>query len=241
MNSSNMPDQLENREALCTRIQNLERMVSASADRYRRRSKISLFVGISLILICTFSLLSVTNMIRQLDAQAVTQIGRAHVEKQLPGEMENIKAYLKAQAPQFVSDLLRASLGMFPKLRAEVVQTMDERTRVVTEHYEREFVEKMQEVIQSTKKNIDQLDSGQSALQRFELLLTFIIEKFRIISMSYVQSLYPHYSMEMDRIKSFLVDLHHKDEGQLTERQKIQKELIQTLLRLMSYEELKTH
>ncbi len=240
MTSNESDHQVDHQEALGDRIQSLERMVTGWEFLNRKKQKIYLFSGIALILVCNLCLLSLTRNAFQLDAQTLTQIGRAEVERQLPVEMENLRLYLKEQAPQVISHLLRASLNMFPKLRFAIVQDVNEKTLNMTEDFEGYYVGTMKAVIEETKRNIDQLNSNKTDLEKFEMLVTHTIDEFRGVSSAMFRELYPHYASEMERIKSFLVDLQHKEDSQLGERERIQKELIQTLLRLMSYEELKT-
>ena len=51
--------------------------------------------------------------------------------------------------------------------------------------------------------------------------------------------MYPKYVVQIERIQSFLTDLNSHDDSKLTKRQRMQKGLVRTLLKLMVIEKQK--
>lgn len=66
--------------------------------------------GSVLTLLSCFGLGSITSLVSKLDAQAVTQIGRQHVERHLPTGTASLATYLTTEAPTVVRHTLRSLL-----------------------------------------------------------------------------------------------------------------------------------
>ncbi len=223
--------------AVAAKIQNLEKLVEGLDRQNNARRKNYVVYGIALVAVCIVCFSILTRTIFQFDAQAVAELGRQEVEKQLPSGFAGLKDYLKSQAPRIVSEMLRSAIQLIPQLRVVLIQDLEERTQTFREDFEKKLVESIQEAIRNSKANIDKVGKDKSDVEKLEMLVAHVSEEFQNLSLAALQELRPHYASEMNRVQSFLVDLHHKDDHELSGRERAQKELIRTLLVLMIREE----
>jgi hypothetical protein len=219
-------------EQLHARIQNLRHVIAHQVEKARRRRRTYLITGVCLVALSAVALGNLTRLTFALDAKALTEIGRAEVEKSLPGSREAAKALLEAEAPRLVSGVISSAIGVLPALRPMLVQEVSEKTRLSTEIFESQFVSEMQRVIQTTKSDIDQAYPEANEAERLDRLVSSVATKFNENVESSFHALYPEYSAEMERIRILLETLRTKSEKDLTPKEKLQKEIIQTVLRL---------
>ena len=107
---------------LQSRVMGIRSGVEAQTKACNRKQKIYMILGSIVIASSFFSLLSLTATASKLDAQALTQIARQQVERQLPEGRESVKAYLESEAPELVEQLVGSLLGMLPDLRGLVAK-----------------------------------------------------------------------------------------------------------------------
>ena len=78
-------------------------------DRYKRKRKqrITAILGTLLAVVSAFSLSGLTSMTQRLDAEAIAQISRQHIEDHLPGARLKMQDYLTQEAPRIARDTIR--------------------------------------------------------------------------------------------------------------------------------------
>jgi len=223
-------------DKLCLRVHELLQLVSLRVEKAKNKRKAYLLGGAVLAIACTISLSVLTNLFFKMDAQALTQIGRIEVEKQLEANRGSMRNLLESSAPQLTSQLLGALVGTLPHLRPLLTRELDSKIKAVTADFEEKLTNEMKSAIIASKANLDQEFKGLSDAQKIEKLVALTSAKFNANVESLLEGLYPKYSEEMTRIRDYMVMLREKSPSQLTERERTQKELIQTLLRLMARE-----
>lgn len=223
-------------EELQDRLGRLRIQLDEQEKRQTRRRKVFLICGFVLMGVCFFSLASLTSMASRLDAHALTQIARLELERHLPEGRENFAGYLKAEAPLVVRHTLLSMLGFLPEFRAMVVQDLDTRLTAVTAEGEALLIEEMRKSVQETRKRLDTTFPDLSDEEKLELLISQVADSFSMKMKTLLDSLYPEYVAEMQRVESFLSDLSTYDDSRLTRKERMHKELIQTLLKLMVLE-----
>ncbi len=236
--SSNQPDQYV---GVITRLETLREEIESSTGRNRRRQRAFLIAGVVLIALSMVGLGSLTSKTMQLDAHAVAQLGRQQLELHMPGEVDSLERYLASNAPTLVSSFFRSALRLVPQLRTSLVRDLDERSEKLTAVYEAKFEKLMLDVVQQSKATVDALGADRTDAEKLEMLVAHVGEEFRKASTVAFNELYPEYTREFDRVKEFLRGLQNKDVNELSKRERLQKELIETLLRLMIVEGVKTH
>ncbi len=219
-----------------SRIQELGEAFACRARRSERKFKLYIALGLALPIALSISLTMLTNMAFKLDAEALTQIGRHEVEKHLPIGRENMVALLKEKAPEITSQLIAGMVDSLPHLRPLVIRELDEKLRLVSTDFEDQLLGIMQTSIQSTKADLDQRFPGMSDAEKIDHLVTDTAAKFNARVEAVLEGLYPKYSAEMRRVEAYLTRLREKDPAQLTVRERSEKEIIETLLRLVALE-----
>jgi len=223
-------------DKLCLRVHELQQLVALRTEKAKNKRRAYLLGGVVLAIACTISLSVLTNLFFKVDAQALTQYGRIEMERQIAENRGSMKSLLETSAPQLTSQVMAALVGTLPHLRPLLTKELDSRIRGVTSEFEDKLTNQMKEAIAASKAKLDQELKGLSDAEKMEKLVEVTAAKFNSNVETLLQDLYPRYSQEMSRIHDYLVMLRDKDPSKLTEREKVQKELIQTLLRLMSRE-----
>ncbi len=219
-------------EPLQARVHNLRQVLSRQVEKTLKKRKTYLTVGICLVCLSIAALGNLTRLTFALDAQALTEIGRAELERNLPGGRESMKAFLEGEAPHIVSGLIAGFTEAIPSLRPFLLEQLTEKTRTITQSFEEQLAQEMKSFIRSSKEDIDQELPGATDVEKLEKLVAVVAAKFEENVSSSFEGLYPEYAAEMEQIRMFLENLRTKAESQLTPKEKIEKEIIQTLLRL---------
>lgn len=235
--SAPTPEELGN--AVCHLRTRVQRIVDAVGSRTRRadnRRNIHLAAAglITALVVVSFTML--TNMAFRLDAQALTQIGRLQMEQKLPESREALTRYLKERAPSLTSDLLWALVGALPELRPIVLRELESQLEVLAAEFEDTLAESAAVSVEAARENLEARYPGMSQAEKIDRLVADVTESFNRTMAGLYAELYPQYSREMHRVESYLSSLRDKDPAQLTSRERTEKELIQTLLRLVAIE-----
>ena len=235
------PDPSENAssasEQLRSRIQVLRDAVEAQEKAAARRRQIYLGVGAGLALICVVWFSILTNMAFKIDAHALTEYGRHEVEKQLPGGRENLKAQLEAAAPNLVAQLVRELTDAVPELRPLILESLDHKLGAITAEFEKQLLRQMETAIRENKAKIDQAFPGASEAEQIGRLMKLITERFNENVALALDGLYPQYVEQIDRVRIHLERLSGTPASQLTPKERTQKELIETVLRITMHEQ----
>ena len=216
-----------------------ERSAKATGSSDKKR-KLFLIVGVTLVLLCAVCLARLCSLARQLDANALAEIGRLQVEKHLPESRGSIEEHLKREAPKLVGELLSTCMDVLPTIRERFVEDLTKRLDTVTEKYEEEFGEQMVDAIRLTKENLDRAVPGASDTEKMERLIDHVCKDFERGFKDGLSSLYPNYVAEVERVNEGLKQLAKTDNAKLTERERTEKEIIETFLRLMLLEQKKS-
>lgn len=219
-------------EQIHARVQNLRHLVAHQVKKAKKRRRTYLVAGACLVLVSAAALGNLTRLTFALDAKTLTEIGRAHVESSLPTSREAIKTVLETEAPRLVSGVLASAVGTLPALRPLLVREVSEKTRLSTEIFEQQLLTEMQRAIQSTKADIDQAYPEATDTEKLDRLVSSVAAKFNENVQSSFEALYPEYAAEMERVHTLLETLRTKDEKALTPKERLQKEIIQTVLRM---------
>lgn len=234
--STTAPQPHKGDDSVAARIKNLVRTLEQSRDQQQRRKKRTIFLGAALLSICGISMGLLTKKVSQLDAQALTGMGREQLERELPKRLDLLESHLAGQAPQLCAQLLHSSLELIPRVREEIQNDVEARLAAVLATYEPKLEEVMVEAVTSSKLQLKEGVPGETDEERIVQLVTAVGEHFKSATRVAHSELYPQYSAELNRVKSFLVDLQAKDASQITHRESIQRDLIQTLLQLIARE-----
>jgi len=219
-------------DLLRSRMARLADSLTVLNDRADRRRKVILWLCIVLTALSSFALLSLTRAAFKLDAHALTQVARLEIEERLPEGRAGFGAFLRAQAPNVIEESIRSLLAFLPDVRAMLVRDYQEKLRALGQEGERTLCDEMERSIDRTKKEIDQEFPGLSDAEKLDRLVTQVTVLFEARMKEFLDALYPDYVGEMRRIESFLSDLNTYDDSRLSGKERLQKELIRTLLRL---------
>jgi hypothetical protein len=220
-----------------SRLHNLFHSHHRQVEKVNARRKTIVTISVVLILMSSFCLFSLTSLFFQLDAQALTQIGRLEVEKALPEGRRTLAQSLKQEAPNLVREaLLHLVDRMLPEARRHVETSLDERLLPLTAEYEQRFAEQMTATIRSSRDDLDRAQLEGSDSDKLALLFELTADEFNRGVKSALDIVYPQYKAEIDRVGSYLGGLSSTDDDKLTRRERTHKELIQTFLRLVVME-----
>ena len=225
-------------DKLEARVRDLRQSLARRRDRAMKKRKQYLVAGAVLTLLCFFSLMSLTSMVSKLDAHALTQIGRLEFEKHLPSNRASLASYLSAEAPTVVKHTLRSLLGdLLPELRSVLVRNLDERLTRILRDGEALLNSQMHEAIKVSKINLERHYPDLSDAERLDRIVSLVAKTFSRKIDTLLQALYPQYVVEIELVHDFVNGLGTSDDKLLTSKERTQKELIRTLLRLIAMEQ----
>jgi hypothetical protein len=225
-----------NASGLETQIRSLRRDVWELQGQSLKKRKLYTTLGAVLGVVAVIYLSFVTSKIFQLDARALTELGRQEVERQLPERLADLRRHLKAEAPALVENMLDEMLGYVPEIRSTLVESLDKQNTQIAKKLEAELDPLVEETLKNGRAQLDELGAGHTDVEKIDILTQFVAADLRKNVSASLDGLYPEFASELNRVKSFLVDIQHKDESELTERERVQKEIVQTLLQIIARE-----
>ncbi len=220
-------------EALRRRLQLVRTEIDTQAETSRRKYRVLIFVGILVVSSSFLSLFSITRAAAQLDPEALTRIARYEVEKQLPDGRRTIQVYLETEAPRLVSSLIDSLIACLPKLRHTLAEKSLQQFDGLNQQFEQRIGSKFSESLRRAKQHITVAYPDSSDSERMEHLLRLVSKDFNETLTLATGELYPLYHAEMNRIHSYLTDLTVNPEAELTEKERLHKEILETLLQIL--------
>ena len=219
-------------DQLHERAQNLRHLLSHQLERARRKHRGILVAGVILMIATIASLGNLTRLTFALDAQTLTELGRSQVEQSLPAGRVSMEKYLRGEAPRIAQGVIASLVGSIPSLRSLVLQQFSERLQQLTIDLELRLSNEMRQAIQNSRSQIDVEFPNDSEMEKISRLMAIVAERFEANAESAFLALYPDYSHEMEKVFQYLEDLRTKPEQSLTPKERLQKEIIQTTLRI---------
>lgn len=232
--SDNAPssDSVVEVQALELRIQQLQDMIAQQTKAQSRRRKFVIIGGTLVFLLSFGSLTSLTADASKLDAPTVMQIVRQRLEEQLPERREELRSYLEAEAPNIIATGLETLVSAVPEIRGRAVSHMEKQLEPLNEELERKLIDQWQKSVDDTRIQLNLAYPNASEEEQLQRLTDTIAERFKKNAEATLDVMYPQYTAEMSRIHAYLIDLQGKGADDLTETEKLHKEIIVTLLRL---------
>lgn len=212
-----------------------ERMASYEGERARKRRYVLILSSV-LALLCVIGLTTVTRMVFALDAEAAAEIGRVKLERQLPGGRASLAEYLNRESPRLVREGMITLLDFLPQVRQALVKDLDSKLEMITLHGEEELITQMRESIAALKAQLESEYPDASDNEKFERLVDLVATEFNRKMNTCFDALYPEYVEEVERVHAYLQDLQTRNEEDLAERERLEREMIRTLLRLATRE-----
>jgi hypothetical protein len=190
-------------------------------------------VGGLLAVVCIVCLSAVTRLGRRLDTDALAQLGRAELVARLPDTRAALEDHLEREAPHVVRASLDGLLELMPRVGQMASAELTQHLAQINADFEERVVQLMAESIQGTHQRLAGAWPELSGAQRLERLVGEVAADFNATFAEAVEALYPEYELEMTRLRSRLVMLRDADAEMLSERDRLQREIIETMLRLI--------
>ena len=220
-------------EALRRRLGLVRQEIDKQADTSRRKQRILLFVGILIVSSSVLSMLSITRAAAELDPRALTQIARYEVEKQLPDGRRNLEEYFQGEAPRIVGQLVQAIFEHLPQLRHSLVEASIAHFQELNDSFEQSIGRRFSSSLRNAKAGLDLAYPDADDNEKLEQLMRRVASEFNTSVELIAEELYPQYSSEMSRVHAYLTDITNRKENELSDKEKLHKEILETLLQLM--------
>lgn len=211
--------------------------LAGRASAARKRGNIYLGVGAVLSLAMIIYCVSLTRMAFKLDAEALAEIGRSQLEQSLPNSRAELGAHLREAAPQLVSQLLDSVIEGTAHVRPLLLDGLEGRLDALTQGLETALDEQLRQSVLQHKANLDLLGSDLTEQEKVEALVKHVCETFETQFAQAVTELHPQFVTEIERVRGRVSRLATTPEGELTAKEKIQRDIIQIMLRLAMLEQ----
>lgn len=223
-------------EGIRDRVQQVCTQVNGHIARTEQRRCVVLTIGLFLSVLCTVSLSVLTSMAFRLDAEALTQVGRHEVERNLPASRRVVRDVLEANAPEITASAIEGLISALPHLRPLVVRHLEDNLRGVTREFEDRLVELTDAAVTATRADLDREFPELSESEKLELLSATLAAKFKDNLTTLYEELHPRYEEEIRRVERYVLHLRDADPAGLSPKEQAERELIVTLLQLMTRE-----
>ena len=160
------------------------------------------------------------------------QIARIKVEEYLPSARLVYQERLEQEAPRLVGQALHALIEVLPRVRSFLVADLGNRLELLNEEFEARAITTMADTVRASKTQIEALYPDKTDREKLELLISTISSDFGTLVSESNKELYPYYSHEMDRIRFELRILRDTPDEDLTEEQRIKRDIVVTLMHL---------
>jgi hypothetical protein len=217
---------------LQAKLDSLQRIAAAELERSRKKQKVSAIIGVALCVVCALALGNVTRLTFQLDANALSQIGRSEVERRLPEGRESAKSLLAAEAPRVVGSVIQGLIDTVPQFRQLIFVQLQDHGRTLLIELETRLLQELQQVIEDGRKRIDLEMPSAKPEEKIVRLTAIVADQFHGNMSEVIQALYPEYAREIERVRVYLEHLRTTDEARLTPKERTHKEIIRTMLRI---------
>jgi hypothetical protein len=216
------------------RVHELTEQIAGLTRTRQRKQRLATGLGVILAVSVSFTLMGVTNMGKQLDAEAVAQISRAELQRRLPDARMQLQAFLEREAPRLVGQSLQSLLDLLPRMRVLLLHGVLDKLDELNEDFERKTVALLANAVQETKAELDLSRPDLGDRQKLVLLVETVAAKFKANVTEATLALYPSYQAEMNRIGAHLDKLQHRDPATLSDEERVHKGIIETLMQLVA-------
>lgn len=223
-------------EDLPFRLERISGEIERQVEALSKRHRLHVTVGSVLIGLCVLGLSSLTWRVFQLDAEALAQIGRHRVEATLPQSREAMQDYLKSLAPEITANVLAAVIGSIPQFRPLVLSELEDRLNAFSAQFEAQLAELAESAVLAARADLQQLHPEATESKQVELIVSAVASRFTENIRTLLAELYPEYARELRQVEQYLVHLRDTDPSLLTPRERTEKEVIETFLRLVARE-----
>jgi hypothetical protein len=225
------PDEIVLGRALA-RISELNSRIESQAAASRQRHGVLVAVVALMALIMSFGLSQMVALADSLDVDTVAYMGRMEAENRLPDGRLALQDALEEQAPDIVAAALRSALDSVPAARGMMVQHLNQQLDGIHDEFEDQTVRLVGETVRMARPTIEAA-YPHSSLHDKELLVAraaaqSVSEGFR----SALAELYPSYAGRMRQMAVHMERLAVTPVDQLTDRERNQRDLIETMIQL---------
>lgn len=223
-------------EAIRLRIEKISSDIASDVRRHERRRKLALGAGAALATVCLVSLSSLTWRMFQLDAEALTQIGRYHLEASLPESREATQEYLKSLAPEVTANFLAAAIGSIPQFRPLVLSELEDRLSTFSAEFETRLAALADSAVSAARADLEEHQPNSTDAEQIQFVVAAVADRFTENVRTLFGELYPEYASELRRVEEYILRLRNTDPSRLSQRERTEREIIETLLKLMARE-----
>ncbi|MEE8106224.1 MAG: hypothetical protein V3T86_11880 [Planctomycetota bacterium] len=229
MNPATVTMDSADERVLQDRLADLEQRIEARAQARRKRQMLTLVVGGCLALFSSVMLTRLSMQSRELTTEALVQMARTNVEPEIPGARATMEAHLIQQAPDIVQNSMQSVVDTLPSLRVQLTKGFSNRLDQVNEKFESRVRTAMAVAISESKLALDQRYPNRSDREKLDLLGEEIAKQLKRTTDDILDSMYPEYTAEMRRLTADIERLYAADPRTLTQKDRIKRELIQTM------------
>ena len=126
-----------------------------------------------------------------------------------------------------------------PRGRVFLKSMVNEELDTLSVEWEKQFSQQVVESIRTSKTELDASMPNESDLDKMSKLVDHVSEQFTDGVTVAFRELYPAYAAKMDRLRSYIDGINTSDGVNLSDKEKIHRELIRTFLRLIVLENSK--
>jgi hypothetical protein len=223
-------------ESVEKHIQSLRRRIEEKTRAKVRKRKWVLVLGLCVALASCFGLVRLTKQSRELDAHALTQIGRLEIQNRLPDTREMLQIHLEQEAPRLVKECFQIGVDMLPGIRDYLMKDVNARIDSLNQEFEKTLVSLMAERIRLSREVVDREYPHLGDREKLEQFARHLSEDFTQSFGEAIDALYHRYAREMRETTGYISKLNQSRFDALTKEDQIKKEIIATMVQIVRKE-----
>jgi len=204
----------------------------AIADRRRHGLVLALLAVVALIV--SYGFAQISALARNLDSDTLAYMGRSKAAEHLPLGRAALQDALRTQAPEIVDQALTAALDSVPSARGVMVDQVNANLSLVNTEFESTTLEAIGLVIDSSRASVDKAYPPDAFVDREMLMAHAAATQVRTVFDEALDELYPLYSARMSELSAQVTYLATTPDAQLTSLERKHRDIIQTVLQLVS-------
>lgn len=231
-----MSDQHQAARDLQERLSSLHASIDQNNRSKRTRQVVVILLGLASVILCSVTFHRLYKQSRTFNASAVSEMGRAELQKRLPDAASAVAQHLKERAPELVHGGITEVVAVMPNARDWAFRGATSKFADLNATFERQITSEMSRAIHETHESVDRLHPDKTDEEKLRLLMESVTDRFeRNLSVG-LANLYPHYSTEMGRIRDAIAALQRRDPASLSPRERIVKDILMTMAHLTALE-----
>ena len=195
------------------------------------QTKIGIGIRIFLVVFIIGYMSWIKSSVARMDAAELTRVAATSIEDRIPEFRADLRDYALEMAPELTDTVRNLMVQLPARVRETIEGTLSAQTDRLIAQFEHDLDEALGGVVDKQMKLLQTEFGGSSPEEQLDALIVGVSDIFRETMLAALDELYVGYSQEVRKLSLQLV--HLQKDANLTESEKIDKQLIEAWMVLV--------